>query len=165
MFAVELRALDVFIQTVALQDPAQTQLVDAQILADRPRADGHEIRYQFQIPGTAATYSRIGLAGTSEWVRISEAAWQQAKATRQIAVVYLPDNPWANQPISVEGRPVENSLLGWLVFLVIDLVWVAESYVIVRNFLAAQAAVERRTVQHFRFWRTVRRRTVYDSVY
>lgn len=163
LILVEIRALHLFTQALELQDAQHVQWAQATIVDHRIRSDGPQIRYQFWTPNDSTIYHPVGLAGfTARWVPITEQVWEQAQRSGSITVAYLPDNPWANQPVGQEFL-VENSFVTWTVFLIFDLIWLTEMGFIVRNFFAAQTAAERQIPQRFRYWRSVRRRLARDN--
>lgn len=163
LILVEMRALHLFTQALELQDSQRVEWAQATIVDHRIRSDGPQIRYQFRLPNNSTMYHAVGLAGfNARWVPITEKVWEQAQQSRVITVAYLPENPWANQPVGQEFL-VENSFVTWTVFLIFDLIWLAEMGFIVRNFFAAQTAAERQIPQRFRYWRSVRRRLTHDN--
>lgn len=153
LLLVEVYALDAFTRVIALQDPARARIVLAEVVEQRDGAQGPEIRYQFRLPGAEQPYFARGMfAPTSQWVPISAAVWANAARRGTVEVAYLPEDPWTNQLLGRQGYPVADSFCLWAVFLVFDLVWLFESFVVVRNFVHTQAMVERRTPHRVRFW-------------
>ncbi len=158
LFLVEAYALREFLQLLALQDPSRTQQVQAQVTAWRSGADGIEVRYQFHLDGNPQQYTAtsINAFGGTVWVPINQQVWQRARQHGQhVMVTYLRNNPWINQPNGRVGSPLSDSFLAWVLFLVFDLLWIAETMWIVRNYVLCQAAAERREERHMRFWRSV----------
>jgi hypothetical protein len=158
LFLVEIYALREFLQLLALQDASRTQQAQAQIIDWRASSVGPEVRYQFHVDGNPQEYTAtsINTLGGTAWVPITQAAWQRARQHGQhVMVTYLRDNPWVNQPDGRLGSPLGDSFLAWALFLVFDLLWIAETIWIVRNYAICQAAAERREARRIRFWRSV----------
>jgi len=161
---VELHIFDLFQQTLMLQDPTRARQTSATILDARAQNDGIDIRYTFQLSGDPTIYTASSLLGSSNsWTPITAQTWQQSSQQHRITVTYLPQNPWINQPDGTQSHPVATSLLTWIVFVLFDLLGLAETFVMVRNFLAAQVAVERRRVERFRFWQSRRLPSPYEQ--
>lgn len=154
LFLIESSALQMLTQTLALQDGRAAATAVARITAHRSTPQGEEIRYAFEVPGSPETFHAVDLTRWGDlWVPVSTPVWQQAlRDGRQIRVLYLPENPWVNQAAGQQGSPLGVSLLTWLFFLGVDLLWLAESWIIVRNYLRCQVAVERRQAERMRFW-------------
>jgi hypothetical protein len=158
LFLVETYALREFLQLLALQDASRTGQAQAQITDWRASIDGIEIRYQFHVDGSPQEYTAtsINVFGGAVWVPISREAWQRARQQgQQVTVTYLRNNPWINQPNGRVGSPLGDSFLAWILFLVFDMLWIAETIWIVRNYMLCQAAAERREARRMRFWRSV----------
>ncbi|NOK60012.1 MAG: hypothetical protein GFH27_549291n205 [Chloroflexi bacterium AL-W] len=162
IFFLEAHALHMLTQTMALQNTNRTREIIAEVVDSRMRASGPQIRYQFSLPDDTTRYTPIGSSGLSKtWIPVTQEVWQETQQRNgTVPVVYLADNPHVSQPVGRVGYPVVDSLLHWAVFLVFDLVWLTEMFIIIRNFLRSQAAVERRMVQRFRFWEVRRRHTM-----
>lgn len=157
LLLIEFAALHTLQDTLALRDPtrAQTTVAEAELQRDRGREP--VVRYRFQVPGDQTWYSASDTIGRRElWTPLTADAAAQAQRDQQIAVTYLRENPWANQPIGRAGDPVVDSFAFWAMFALIDLLWLAETIVIARNYLRCLLAAERREVTRFRFWRSVR---------
>ncbi|MFO7169285.1 MAG: hypothetical protein DIU80_014770 [Chloroflexota bacterium] len=153
LLLMEVYTLDSFLRLVALQDASRARTALAEVVEHRSGSRGPEIRYRFGVAGSPATYhARSPLSSSSQWVPISPAAWEQAQRTGSIPVRYLPEDPWTNQPAGRVGHPVADSFCLWGLFLIFDLIWVAESYLIARNFARCLAMVERREPYRTRFW-------------
>jgi hypothetical protein len=153
LLLVEVYTLDALLRVVALQDPARAQVATADVLELRDGQSGPEVRYQFRAPnGEGLFFARGTLGAGNQWVAISEAAAAEARRSGTLPIAYLPEDPWTNQPLGRQGHPVANSFCLWGLFLLLDLVWIAESIVIARNYVHAQAMVERRTPHRARFW-------------
>lgn len=158
LFLAEAYALREFLQVLALQDANRTEHVQAQVIDWRADVNGTEVRYQFQLDGSSQQYmaTSMNALGGAVWVPISQQVWEHARQQGQhLTVTYLRDNPWINQPDGRIGSPISDSFLAWGLFLVFDLLWVAEALWIMRNYLVCQAAAERREPLQIRFWRSV----------
>jgi hypothetical protein len=152
LLLVEVYTLDALARVVALQDPARARVAQAEVLEHRDGPTGPEVRYRFHVPGGRESFFARGTLGASNlWVPISPEAWRAARGGT-LPVAYLPEDPWTNQPLGRRGHPVADSFCLWGLFLLFDMVWVAESFVIARNFVRAQAMVERRVPSRMRFW-------------
>ncbi len=157
LLLIEFTALHTLQETLALRDPARAQTAIAE--AELQRDSGREpvVRYRFKVPGDQTWYSASDMIGRRElWTPLTPDAATQARRGGQISVTYLPENPWANQPVGRAGNPVVDSFAFWAMFLLIDLVWLAETLAIARNYLRCLHAAERREIMRFRFWRSAR---------
>ncbi|HEU4328786.1 MAG TPA: hypothetical protein VFS21_36950 [Roseiflexaceae bacterium] len=160
LFLIEMGALKTFLQLLDLQAGRGTVVVVAAVTDRRRGPQGEEVRYSFSVPGRSERYHAVDLTRWSNlWIPLGPEAGQRARAEDTIEVVYLRDNPWVNQAVGRRGYPLGDSFLTWLFFLVIDLLWLAESFVILRNYAYCQVAVERRQPQRLRFWESRRVRT------
>ena len=162
IFLLEAHALHMLTQTMELQNTNRTRQVTANVVDYRMRASGPQVRYEFSLPNDSTVYTPKGSSGLgTPWIPITKEAWQESQQRNgAIPVRYLADNPHVSQPIGRVGYPVIDSLMHWAVFMLFDLVWLSELFMIVRNFLRSQVAVERRMVQRFRFWEVRRRQSV-----
>ncbi|GAB4206604.1 MAG: hypothetical protein OHK0022_33880 [Roseiflexaceae bacterium] len=153
LFLIETYALKTFLQLLDLQSGRGTAVAVATITEQRRGPQGDEVRYTFSVPGRTERYHAVDLTRWSNlWIPLGPEAERQARASGTIEVTYLRDNPWVNQVVGRRGYPLGDSFLTWLFFLVIDLVWLAETFVILRNYAYCQVAVERRQPQRLRFW-------------
>jgi hypothetical protein len=156
LLLVEVYTLDALLRAVALQRPGAAHVAQARVVEQRDGPRGPEVRYAFTAPGHGGEFFARGTLGRgSLWVPISQPAWAAAQASGTIAVRYHPEDPWTNQPVGRVGYPVADSFCLWGLFLLLDVVWLGETLLIIRNFLRAQASAERRTPLRTRFW-TVR---------
>jgi hypothetical protein len=158
LLLLEFYTLESLLRVIALQDARQSRVALARVVEMRPGSRGVEIRYHFSPPGSDATYYARGAFGRSSlWIPLSDAAWQAAQRRGGLVEVrYLPSDPWTNQPVGRIGNPVADSFCLWGLFLVFDLVWLAETFVIGRNFVHCTAMVERRVPHRARFWESRR---------
>jgi hypothetical protein len=157
LLLVEVHTLDSLLRVVALQDSAQARVALADVLERRDGPRGPEVRYQFRVPGAPQPFhARDAIGGGRVWVPLSQEAARQAARTGTLHVRYLPQDPWTNQAIGRTGMPVADSFCLWGLFLAVDLLWLAESLMIARNFARAQTLVERRTPRRLRFWESRR---------
>lgn len=158
LLLIELRAFHALQETIALQDSSRARHAIAQVTDSVDRAHGADIRYQFQVPGDPTWYSAADAIGRRNlWMSVSDAAIETARQREgRIEVSYLPENPWANQPSGQAGNPVADGAGGWLLFLLLDVVWLGETFLLARNYLRCLLAAERQQPCHVRFWRTRR---------
>lgn len=157
LLLVELRALDGLRETLALRDAERARSVVAEVTEQRQSGIEHVIRYRFRLAGDPTWYSATDMFGRRDlWVPLEEQRAQQARRARMITVNYLPENPWANEPQGRAGNPVADSVASWLLFLLVDLLWLAETFLIARNYLHCQVAAERQQPARMRFWRSIR---------
>lgn len=103
----------------------------ARIVEVRPV--NHEVRYRFELPDTPLAYSRAESTGRHDlWSELPERVYRLAVVSGRLAVVYLPDDPWANRPVAVApgiaplGDPLAAGVLCALVGLIIALVPLAD---------------------------------------
>lgn len=157
LLLLELRALDSLREQIALYDSERIQRVRAEVTGQRDEGVRAMVRYRFVLSGDPTTYSASDMVGRHElWIPVEPAALPRIEREKRIEVAYLPENPWVNQPINRSGNPVADGVAGWLLFVLLDLVWVGETFLIVRNFLRCTTAAERRQPIRMRFWRSVR---------
>jgi hypothetical protein len=97
------------------------------------------------------------------WVPVTNEVWAQAQRGERITVRYLPEAPSANQPAGRVGYPIGDSAFAWGLFVLVDLAWLAESTLMVVNYVRCQVAAERREDLQIRFWRTARRPTAIEQ--
>lgn len=165
LFLVEFRVFDELLEKQALTDPAHTRHAVAEITDVRASANGGDVRFRFQVPGDGHWYSASDMLGQRNvWTPLSRAARDEALAKGQhIDVAYLPENPWANRLEGQAGNPLAGSVASWAFFVVFDLVWLYESFVLVRNYVRCQVLAERRQPARLRFWEA-RPATTFPSV-
>ncbi|HEU5085827.1 MAG TPA: hypothetical protein VFT99_00230 [Roseiflexaceae bacterium] len=163
LFFFEAQALTQLQYTLELQNQARVARALADVTATRMSARGPEIRYEFQV-GNGARIRAMNTSGWGDtWVPISRDAWQRLQDSGdRIEVIYLPDAPQANQPVGRAGYPIGDSAFGWTMFALLDLVWLAETVQLVRNYARALANAERREPIRQRFWRAVPVVSPYD---
>ncbi|MBC8161223.1 MAG: hypothetical protein H7Z42_08390 [Roseiflexaceae bacterium] len=153
LLLVELAALHTFQESLALRDPERSRVAFAQVTAQRQDQRNPIARYRFQVPGDATWYSASDIAGRRDlWTPLTSAAAAAARRSNQIEVRYLPDNPWANQPLGRAGNPLVDSFAFWILFALVDLLWLTETFLIGRNYLRCLHAAERRESLSMRFW-------------
>jgi hypothetical protein len=155
LLLVEAGALREFFDLRTLQDLMRTRRTTAQIVESRKEhMDTTEIRYRFQVPDDPTWYSHSDMTGRkSLWVSVNNSAWENARRNdSRIEVVYLPENPWVNQPVSLAGTPVLDSFCGWGLFFSYDLLWIFETVIIVRNYLRCRQAAESMRPLRVHFW-------------
>jgi hypothetical protein len=108
--AVVLFALGVLFATLAVRElrngaaladrgvVAEARAIEWQVLDGRD----HQVRYELIVD--AVTYSASDATGrTGLWSDVREADWQQSRETGTLAVRYLPERPWVNEPAT--GSP------------------------------------------------------------
>lgn len=157
LLLLELRALHELEQQLALRDGMRVEHVLATVTGYRNNGPNAMIRYHFQRAGDSMVYSPTDLIGRRDlWMPVDSAVGLQARREKTIDVTYLVENPWANQPRGRIGNPVADGFAGWVLFLLVDLAWVGETFLIVRNFLRCLLAAERQQPVRMRFWRSIR---------
>ena len=155
LFVLEAHAFQIFIHTLALQDPSRIRQVTATVVESRMREDGPQVRYEFRLPDNPTVFFATGMTGLDRsWVPVTDRVWQAAQQNGTISIAYLPEDPWSNQPIGRRGYAVEDSFLGWFVFLAFDVLWLTETTFIIRNYFTAQTAAERRIARQLRYWQS-----------
>jgi hypothetical protein len=157
LFFFEAQALDQLFQTIALQDSNRVRFVQAEVTDQRHGSRGYELRYQFQVAGSDQTFHAMNTSGWGEvWIPVTHEVWAAAARGEPIRVAYLPEHPAANQPVGRVGYPIGDSAFSWVLFVLVDLIWLAETCFLVINFQRCLAAVERREEFRGRFWRSQR---------
>ena len=164
LLLLELYALHSLQEQFALTDPSHAHSVMATVVEQHDTGSESLLRYEFQLPGDATIYSAADLAGRRElWTPVTAQAARQATMQNQIEIRYLAENPWANQPVGRTGNPIADSFAGWILFLLIDIVWLAETMLIVRNYARVVVACERQQPLRLRFWRSLRADNTYQA--
>ncbi len=159
VFLIEAYTLHLFVQTLALNDADRTATATAQVEDVRPGASGTEVRYRFSVVGRPESFFPTDLLGqTNRWIPIDAPTAARAMRSGTVEVRYLPENPWVHRATGRLGSPLADSFFTWGLILLVDVVWVAETLIILRNYAYAQASAERQQVAQFRFWRTIRTR-------
>lgn len=157
LLLIELYALHSLQEQFALTDPGLARTTLATVVEQRDNDGAALLRYEFRIPEDATVYSATDLAGRRElWTPVTPQAARQAANRNQIEIHYLADNPWANQPVGRAGNPVVDGFAGWVLFLLVDIIWLAETFVLVRNYARCVVASERQQPLTLRFWRSQR---------
>jgi hypothetical protein len=154
LFLVEFRVFEELLERRALVDPARVRHAVAEIVDTRESANGGDVRFRFQVPGDGHWYSGSDLLGQrGTWTPITREAREHALANGQrLDVAYLPENPWANRLSGQAGDPLAGSIASWAFFLIFDLLWLYESFVLLRNYVRCQTLAERRQPARLRFW-------------
>jgi hypothetical protein len=154
LFVVEFRVFEELLERRALVDPARVRHSMAEITDTREGADGGDVRFRFQVPGDGHWYTAADMLGqTNVWTPITRETRDAAIAGGQrLDVAYLPENPWANRLSGQAGDPIAGSIASWAFFLTFDLLWVYESFVLLRNYVRCQTLAERRQPARLRFW-------------
>lgn len=155
LFIVEARALEEFIDTASLRDPSRTETVAAEVIDYRYFDAKDEIKYRFRINGDETWYSASDMTGRRElWIPIIKSAWAAAQQSQTIEVAYLPDDPWVNRPVEQAGHPLLDSLCGWGLLLLPDVVALFELTMIIRNFSRVRQAAQEGRFIRMRYWET-----------
>ncbi len=98
------------------------QVVDTRIMSGR-RGDSYEVRYRFQVPGSAEIYDHRDETGRSDlWASVNdEQAWLEARRRGTLKVSYLPKNPSINRPVNAGAAPLGDPIAGLALGLLIAL--------------------------------------------
>jgi hypothetical protein len=60
----------------------------------------YDVKYRFTPDGGISWYFHVDRLGRTDlWYPVTEEQWQVTQATRQVKVLYLPDNPTINRPL------------------------------------------------------------------
>jgi len=120
--------------------------VDAEVVDTRARTDQHfninyDLRYRFRIPADAAWHTRQerGTGRSDLWSTLKKPEWERACANGTVRVVYVPEDPGVNRPVSVEAQANSDATAGLVLgaaCLVGGVLWLA--------WLAATAALRDR---------------------
>ncbi len=158
LLLLELRALHNLQETLALQDSSRSRRVTASIVDHKDNGARPVVRYEFQVPNDQTRYSAADTFGRRNlWMAVSDETLAKALASnRKLDVVYLADKPWINMPIGHTGNAVVDGFAGWLLFLIVDLLWLGETAMIAINFRRCLLAAERQQPYKVRFWQSLR---------
>lgn len=154
---LEWRAFTQLQYALRLKNESRIAYTMAQVINQRMSTEGPVIRYSFQIPGRGEVFEAMRTSGWGDaWVPISETAWQQAQQDNgHILVAYIPEHPEANEPIGRAGNPIGDSAFSWAFFALVDLLWLADSWVMLRNYSRCLQYSERRVPIRMSFWKSV----------
>ena len=88
------------------------RLLELRIMsASRYSTKSHEVRYEFTVRGQA--YNRTDGTGRHDlWSTMEEPAWEEAKGTGTVEVLYLDDDPWVNRPVTPGTSPLADQATG-----------------------------------------------------
>lgn len=77
-------------------------VVDTQTWQDSG-TERYQVQYQFTVGESDTVYSCSDRSGRHDlWCTVTEEQWDDLQSTRQVAVRYLPSNPWANRAVHRE---------------------------------------------------------------
>lgn len=111
-------------------DLVEADVLDTRVMAARHTGTTYEVRYAFTLPGAAETYTLRDATGREGlWTAVPEGDWDAARASRKIAVRYLPEDPWVSRPVSVAAAPLGDSIAGVVLGF---LIWVPSLLLFVR---------------------------------
>jgi hypothetical protein len=152
----EARAFQALANEFALHDPDRIARSVAQVTASRNESGDVEIQYRFQVGNNATWYSATDLTGRQNlWIAVTAPAWAEITGRNGLVeVVYLPQNPWANEPVGRAGDPIRDSVGMWLMILMVDAYSVYEGVQVVRQFVRCRDAAERGEPCRSRYWET-----------
>ncbi len=87
--------------------------------------EDHHVRYQFNPGGGEKWYAHSDRTGRKNiWCSIPEEHWKAVELTRQVDVLYLPEDPWINRPVYNSSSmfdlwtAVLMGIFPWLILLV-----------------------------------------------
>lgn len=110
---------------------AQKAVIDARVVDARILSGGqgrsYEVRYRFQVPGSAEVYDHRDGTGRSDlWASLrDEDAWLEAQARGLLPVTYLPKDPSVNRPVDAGAAPLGDSIAGLVLGLLVALLALA----------------------------------------
>ncbi len=103
---------------------AEHQVADATVLETRTTRSGHSmvhhhIRYRFTPPGSTSSYTATDGTGRENlWVEMADVeAWDEARRTRRVEVMYLAGDPSVNRPVKVGDEPENDDIVRGMVGL------------------------------------------------
>lgn len=108
-------------------------IVEADVVGTRVmtgRSTTYEVRYAFTLPGAAETYTLRDATGREGlWTALPRGDWDSARASRKLAVRFLPEDPWVSRPVNSGAAPLGDSIAGIVLGL---LIWVPSMVLFVR---------------------------------
>lgn len=110
--------------SIALNDPAQFNTVDATVL-ETGWHKGAVARYEFGIQPDGKLFTRSDSFGRDGlWSNIGTKDWNSIKSGNpKIRVKYLVKDPSANEPFTYPGNPVADGITGIIFFVILSLTW------------------------------------------
>ncbi|MCY0994945.1 DUF3592 domain-containing protein [Nannocystis sp. ILAH1] len=111
-------------------DIVEADVVDTRVMTARGSGTTYEVRYAFTLPGAAETYSLSDATGREGlWTALPRGDWDTARASRKVAVRYLPEDPWVSRPVNSGAAPLGDPIAGIVLGL---LIWVPSLILFVR---------------------------------
>ncbi|WP_434424831.1 hypothetical protein [Nannocystis pusilla] len=108
----------------------EADVLDTRTMTGRSTGTTYEVRYAFTLPGAAETYTLSDATGREGlWTALPRSDWEAARASRKVAVRYLPEDPWVSRPVNSGAAPLGDSIAGIVLGL---LIWVPSLILFVR---------------------------------
>lgn len=101
-------------------DSVEADVLDTRVMTSRKLGTTYEVLYAFTLPGAPEKYTLgDGTGREGLWTAIPEDDWEAARASRKVAVRYLPGDPWVSRPVNAEHGPLGDSIAGLVLGLMI----------------------------------------------
>lgn len=165
-FILHIWVLPNFIDEMALEDPAQTQTVQANILDMRTYTERtrrgytytcYEIKYDFTVAGDPTVYSNTDETGrTYLWTAVTASEYTRLLSASHCEVLYLRRNPWHNKPASQLGQVDTGPLLILAAVVFVNLIGVSQMTLAYRNYGRCKKAAEAGQLKRMNFWKVTR---------
>jgi tetratricopeptide (TPR) repeat protein len=78
----------------------EARLTDTEVEKISGNRESYHVKYEFTLEGGKTRYSCSDRTGRRNiWCGVTAEQWRLTQATQRVAVRYLPDRPWTNQPV------------------------------------------------------------------
>jgi len=89
------------------------QVTDTRVMEGGRSGTSYQVRYRFTLKGSDTPYTRRDETGRANlWASLPEELWSEARASRKVRVVFLPEDPWVNRPTEFGAMPLGDPLAG-----------------------------------------------------
>jgi hypothetical protein len=111
------------LQMWELQTSSNLRTSLADVTAYGKSGDKWTIKYHFRVPGDSTVYAAQSINYRDTWMTITDQAYEAIVQQKgKIQVLYLPHDPWLNQPFGRDSTPLNEGLLSWSCMLPFNLV-------------------------------------------
>ena len=101
-------------------DVVEADVLDTRVMTSRKIGTTHEVLYAFTLPNSPEKYTLSdGTGREGLWTAIPESDWEAARASRKVAVRYLPADPWVSRPVNADAAPLGDPIAGLVIGLLI----------------------------------------------
>ncbi|MEO1271408.1 MAG: DUF3592 domain-containing protein [Myxococcota bacterium] len=91
----------------------KAQVTDTRIRRGIPSGTSYDVQYRFKLKGSKTLYThRDEIGRTNLWASLPKETWNNAQASGNVKVAYLPENPWINRPTQSGAMPLGDPITG-----------------------------------------------------